>query len=592
MGKAKKHDQSEPAVRFALWKAYNCREYYYKGELDLAELEVDHIIPKSLAKKPTEYKKYLNLMGLDEDFELNSILNYVPTKKYINIRKSNKLLPPLVAAMALGDAREKAKKVEEIIELFNKNIKINEVITHIKTSFRSEKEIEYVYDRVTDDIGEFENMKYVDKDDFRPYQCSVKRINLDGFLPSYREIKASCMFLFRTLSIRGCMMSLDNTEIIQQLFKGAKTDPKYNLRGFIVHPSKQEGYYIQLGNNRFVLNTEETYELCSIVDDFTEEYIKSLVEVEKNLETITFKKAKNGGYKLIKITIGLWRQIVNFIRNNDAYNTFGEWSVFEPNEYMIKVYTQNHKKYENGYHTIIYLEREYDKIFDNFNAPDDEIWLVWKPHFTIHNDNDIKSISKNKNWSPQMAFTWLTEELIPMVIYENTVSSNFFGKPKIIYSEFIKNFEIKSFIDTDFVYIINSEDILNERSLLEAMEHMQSFFSVYETIFLKKEDINNMYLAVLRILENSKNIDLGYITGNLGFTKTNSYEKLMEDINNYINEIKDSIVGSFTIDTTLRCIVVCLRDFKCSISINQIQEICYLLKPLIKIYNREALLKK
>ncbi|OZV13544.1 hypothetical protein CIW83_03080 [Tissierella sp. P1] len=282
----KKYYKSNPAVRFALWKVYDCREYYYGEPLDFADLEVDHIIPESLAENPTKYKEYLNLIGLNEDFELNSILNYVPTRKYINIRKSNKLLPPHAAAIALGDAMKKADKVEKIINLFNKNIEMNEIITHIKISFNSEQDIESIYDKLTDDMAEFENRKYVNKDDiFRPYEYSVKRISLSGFLPSFRDRDASCMFLFRTISIRGCMITLDNIQIVEQLFKGIKTNPQYSLRGFICHPSNKGEYYIQLGNSRFILNKEETYELCSIVDDFTEEYIDSLVEVEEKLET-------------------------------------------------------------------------------------------------------------------------------------------------------------------------------------------------------------------------------------------------------------------------------------------------------------------
>lgn len=593
MRKVKIHYKREPALRFALWKAHKCREYYYGGELDLAELEVDHIIPQSLVKKPTEYKEYLKLMGIYEDFEVNSIFNYVPTKKYINLRKSNDLLPPGIAAIALGNARKIAKKVEEIIELFDKNIEINEVITHIKTSVKNDQDIERVYDMLTDDTEEFQNRKYVNKEDiFRPYQYSMKRISLDAFLPSYIETEPSCMLLFRTLSIRGCMITLNNTQIINQLFKGIKTDPKYDLRGFIAHPSKQGGYYIQLASNRFILNKEETHELCSIIDDFTEEYMDSLIEIEKKLETINFKKTKKGAYKLVRISCTLWRNIVHFIANNDAYTTKGEWSIFEPNKYMIKVYTNNHPMYENGYHTIIHLEREYNRFFDDYCITDDKIWLVWKPHFTIHADKDVNDMGQKRNWNPQNAFKWLTEELIPKVIYEETIPTNIFGKPKVTYEGFIKKFDITAFIDTDFIYLINVKDIVDKGTLLDSIQKMQSFFSTYETIFLKKEEISDVYLAALKILENSNNIDIGYIAGNLGFTEANNYEKLIEDINNYINEIKDSIVGSFTIDTTLRCILVCLRDFKCSLSINQIQDVYYLIKPLIEIYNREALLKK
>lgn len=586
-------NKRDPRLRYALWKAHEFREHYYGNELEFADLEVDHIIPASLKKNPEKLKEYLKLMNLDDDFEVDSILNYVPTNRFINNRKSNGLLPPAIAVFALNKAKSVSKKVVKYIELFDKDIKINEIITNLKTSIKSEQEIEYVYDLITDDKEQFEDNEYVSEgDDFKPYQRSIKRISLDGFLPSFRDIEASCLFLFRTISIRGCMISLNNNQIINQLFKGTKTNPEYNLRGVVSHPTKKDGYYIQLGNNRFILSTEETYELCTIIDDFTEEYMESLIEVEEKLGTMNFKKSRNGAYKLIKINTELWKMIVQFMKKNDAYNASGEWSIFEPNEYMIKVYSQNHKRYRNGYHAIINLERSYDDIFDNYSIPNNEIWLVWKPHFKMYSLNEVQNINVRNNWNAQITFKWLTEELIPMVIYENTVSSNIFGKPKIPYCDFLETFNVYSYVSTDFIHIIEINNMKNKIKLLEATEYLQSFFSVYEAIFLKKDDIKNIYLALLEILKSSIKIDLGYITGNLGFTKTNNYEILIKDIENYINKVNAGIVGNYVIDTTLRCIVVSLRDFECLLSENQIKNICDLLKPLIDIYNREILLRK
>lgn len=588
-----KINKRDPRLRYALWKVHEFRDYYLGNELEFVNLEVDHIIPESLCKNTVKFKEYLKLMNLDDDFEVNSILNYVPTNRFINNRKSNGLLPPAIAALALNRAKRVAKKVIKYIELFDKDIEVNEIITNLKTNIKSEKEIEYVYDMITDDKDQFEDRKYIDKEDiFRPYQRSIRRIDLDGFLPSFRESEASCMFLFRTLSIRGCMMTLNNKQIINQLFKGIKTDPKYDLRGFISYHTKEDDYCIQLGNNKFILNREETLELCTIVDDFTSEYMESLMEVEEKLGTIRFKRSRKGAYKLIKINTELWKMILRFMSKNDAYNTSGEWSIFDPNEYMIKVYSQNHKRYQNGYHSIINLERDYDDIFDKYSIPNNDIWLVWKPHFKVHSLSELKNINESNNWNAKIAFKWLTEELIPKVIYENTVSSNIFGKPKLAYNDFLETFNIYSYISTDCVQIIEIDDIKNKLNLLEAINYLQSFFSVYESIFLKKENIANIYLALIEVLRSSKKFDIGYVTGNLGFTKTNDYKILIQDIERYTSKIEDSIVGNFSIDTTLRCILVTLRDFDCSLSENQISNICSLLEPLVEIYNRESLLNK
>lgn len=590
----KKFNKNDPRVRYALWKAYDFREYYTGKMLDFNDLEVDHIIPESLSKSPAKLKEYLKLMNLDDHFELNSIFNYVPSKKFINNRKSNELLPPMVAAIALNTAREKAKKILKNIELFDKDIKVNKVITHLKTSIKSEEEIEYVYDILSEDCNEFKEEKYVNKEDIaRPYNYSRKRVKLQAFLPSYRECQSSCLFIFRTLSIRGCMITLDNKQIINQLFRGINTKPEHGLRGFIPHSDSNGGYYIQLGNNRFILNAEETDELCSIIDDFVKEYLDSLIEVEKKLQTINFIKSKNDGYKLIRIDNVLWRKIVDFAKKNDAFNSSGEWSVFEPNEYMLKVYTQDHYKYGSGYHAIIHLERDFDKILNNYFVADNKIWLVWKPYFTIHKNEDISVINDKEYWSTNKVIEWLTEELIPRVIYEDSVCSNIWGKLKISYDDFIKNFDISNYADTDNIFLIEDQSYINNcKKILEIIEVLQSFFSTYETIFLKKEELKNIYLALLMIINKSKKVEISYISGNLGFEKVITEEDLIGEINEYIQNTNDTKVGSFTIDTTLRCMQVCLRDFKCILSLEEIHKVYSFIEPLITIYNRDKVLKK
>ncbi|WP_282806515.1 hypothetical protein [Clostridium tetani] len=47
---------------------------------------------------------------------------------------------------------------------------------------------------------------------------------------------------------------------------------------------------------------------------------------------------------------------------------------------------------------------------------------------------------------------------------------------------------------------------------------------------MKKENIDNIYLALIEVLRSSKKFDIGYVAGNLGFTKTNDYKTLIQDI--------------------------------------------------------------
>lgn len=83
-------------VRTTLWEAYNRRCFFCKQVIDFRNMEVDHIIPQSLWKKPEKLKKVLKKLGLNEYFEKNSYYNLVPTHSSCNIDKNNRISDDLV----------------------------------------------------------------------------------------------------------------------------------------------------------------------------------------------------------------------------------------------------------------------------------------------------------------------------------------------------------------------------------------------------------------------------------------------------------------------------------------------------------------
>lgn len=57
-------------------------------------MEVDHVIPESLLKKPTELQAALNAYGLPADFDLNSFANWLPACSPCNGTKNDLVFEP------------------------------------------------------------------------------------------------------------------------------------------------------------------------------------------------------------------------------------------------------------------------------------------------------------------------------------------------------------------------------------------------------------------------------------------------------------------------------------------------------------------
>lgn len=83
-----------PAERTAIYSTHGEKCYLCSMPLNLKTMEVDHVIPESLLKKPTELQAALNAFGLPSDFDLNSFANWLPACSPCNGTKSDLVFEP------------------------------------------------------------------------------------------------------------------------------------------------------------------------------------------------------------------------------------------------------------------------------------------------------------------------------------------------------------------------------------------------------------------------------------------------------------------------------------------------------------------
>lgn len=106
------------AERLAVWTIHNEKCYLCTKTVDLASMEVDHIIPESLLKLENEKKlrKVLNDYGLPKDFDLNSPKNWKPSCYTCNKKKLETIFnpTPLIQIHLQEAANKSAQVLKEI----------------------------------------------------------------------------------------------------------------------------------------------------------------------------------------------------------------------------------------------------------------------------------------------------------------------------------------------------------------------------------------------------------------------------------------------------------------------------------------------
>lgn len=106
----------EGIERIAIWTAHSKKCAYCEEPLNYADLEIEHIIPKSLRKKPTGLQKLIAQLALPADFDLDSLENLLPSHRRCNFRKKARIFSQANVRFFLEIAQEKLDVIKELIQ--------------------------------------------------------------------------------------------------------------------------------------------------------------------------------------------------------------------------------------------------------------------------------------------------------------------------------------------------------------------------------------------------------------------------------------------------------------------------------------------
>jgi len=139
-----------PIQRMAIWKAYKGKCEYCRELIPFSDLEIDHILPKSLLDNPDELERIKLEYGLGSEFEINSYYNGIPSCKKCNRTKSDRIYSKSATFHFLEMvAKPKYEEIRKIEQNLEKKIKKEGFLTRTEASQVIE---EYIKDLVVNNL--------------------------------------------------------------------------------------------------------------------------------------------------------------------------------------------------------------------------------------------------------------------------------------------------------------------------------------------------------------------------------------------------------------------------------------------------------
>lgn len=119
----------------ALWIAFDRKCWICERHVAFSEMEIEHLLPQSLHKKPKKLEAILEEYGLPKNFELSGLANLRPSHSKCNRIKSDFVIPR--QAFEIINGWRRAKFAEREANRLNKQSNIDRAIKIIETEIRS-----------------------------------------------------------------------------------------------------------------------------------------------------------------------------------------------------------------------------------------------------------------------------------------------------------------------------------------------------------------------------------------------------------------------------------------------------------------------
>lgn len=380
-------------LRYAIWIAYSKKDAYGRGLIeDFNDLEIDHIIPKSIdnALLSEKIAKY----NLGDNFHFDSIENLLPTSKAYNRLKEKIVLDESHERYFLAIAKGKKERVEKELALVTKKSKLKE-----KAQFG-------------------ETYKITDSDliGLKPtYFYSKTLVALNAYLPYRFDGMGSCAIEFYEI---GLMITL-NHKILSTLIGDEK---EYSIEEQIVqfYDEKNEKAFVIIGTSTLYLKKEAYEQFMIILKDFLEVYKQYYNKFLNFFELQEFEVLEpNQCYVLGEIDMADWEKLHAYSQLHSSSEAPGVDYYFTPNPGGLIAIDKNESVIKTvvTYHTI-------------FASPKIRTVLLWH----LPELNERKYIEKGVVFTAKSTLSWIRHILTEQSNHTESGISESVHKPGIISS--------------------------------------------------------------------------------------------------------------------------------------------------------------
>lgn len=494
-------------VRYALFNAYGqkcpaCPKYFP----NLDDVVVDHIIEESILKKPmNERLNRFKSLGLDENFDVRSLYNLRPLCRHCNETKSNNDYGDEIVGRSIQEAKNKYRLVNKYLSEYNKRSEDMLRLDSLTAASKKGTNLEQLIDAAKNKAPFFSQKLEIYEND-RSITILNKSVSLYGFFLKLKESNGTCLFKFKSHYIQEADITLDNHQILEQLYPGMKTPREFKMRNYVKsYLPEYNSYVVQLGNSQIYLKPKEVDDLCETIDLFIGKYINSILAIQKNFESEGYQPVSNAltEYRLITVDYRTWKIIESFTSHYDYHNAperNSVWNCFDfSSENMIKVWDRE----KNVHKCFIKARPTENHRVTNQLFVDLDWWYV-----------DIFPYSKNKigendYWSVDYARNWLVNKLIPQSLFWYT-SKHKKNKPlfkNVKHDEYLLEKyrqQINDYVYQRNYFSIKIEMFQTYKRVSQVLYELGEHFQKYNSIEITKELVQNSVNALKNILKNSK----------------------------------------------------------------------------------------
>lgn len=123
--------------RIAIWTAHLKRCAYCGEPIKYSDLEIDHILPASLAKSPDKLRGIISKFALPPDFSIAALRNLLPAHRICNSRKRDRIFNEVNARFFLEIADQKLRRIEDLIPKLELEASRDRLLALVRSALQS-----------------------------------------------------------------------------------------------------------------------------------------------------------------------------------------------------------------------------------------------------------------------------------------------------------------------------------------------------------------------------------------------------------------------------------------------------------------------